>query len=102
MNPNTLDTILLSNVVDLTFTKRDGSTRRMFCTKSYNLLSSFEGENFLRYKAPRNGSQRMAPDQLTVWDIDTQDFRRINCGDVQIESIIPDEEFRKMLVEKYA
>lgn len=102
MNPNTLNSILLSNVVDLVFTKRDGSTRRMFCTKSYNLLSSFEGQNFLKYKEPRNSSQRMAPDQLTVWDIDSQDFRRVNCGEVQIESIIPDEEFRKMLVEKYA
>jgi hypothetical protein len=74
----------------------------MFCTKSYNLLSSFEGQSFLKYKEPRNSSQRMAPDQLTVWDIDSQDFRRVNCGEVQIESIIPDEEFRKMLVEKYA
>lgn len=102
MNPKTLDIILLSNVVDLTFVKRDGSTRRMLCTKSYNLLSSFEGKSFLRYREPKNGSQRMAPDQLTVWDIDVQDYRRVNCGSVQIESIIPDEEFRSMLIEKYA
>lgn len=102
MNPKTLDIILLSNVVDLTFVKRDGSTRRMLCTKSYNLLSSFEGKSFLRYREPKNGSQRMAPDQLTVWDIDVQDYRRVNCGSVQIESVIPDEEFRSMLIEKYA
>lgn len=102
MNPKTLDIILLSNVVDLTFIKRDGSTRRMLCTKSYNLLSSFEGKSFLRYREPKNGSQRMAPDQLTVWDIDVQDYRRVNCGSVQIESVIPDEEFRSMLIEKYA
>lgn len=102
MNPNTLNSILLSNVVDLTFIKRDGSTRRMTCTKSYSLLSSFEGQSFLNYREPKNGSQRMAPDQLTVWDIDSQGFRRVNCGKVQIESIIPDEEFRMMLIQKYA
>lgn len=101
MSPNTLNTILLSNVVDLSFIKRDGSTRKMMCTKSYDLLSSFEGMTYLKYQEPRGNPQKIAPDQVVVWDIDSYGFRKVNCGSVEIESIIPIEDFRKMLIEKY-
>ena len=43
----------------------------------------------------------MPDDQLTVWDIDVAGFRRINCDTVNIDSVIPAENFRKMLVEKF-
>lgn len=101
MNPSTLNDILLHNVVGLTFIKKDGSTRIMNCTKSYNLLSSFEGRTFLKYQEPKNEPSRIPDNQLNVWDVDVGGFRRVNCDTVNIESIIPDENFRKMLIEKF-
>lgn len=101
LNPATIDSMLLSNVVDLTFVKKDGSTRRMMCTKSYELLSSFEGRSFLKYQEPKGGSRNLPENLLVVWDIDEQGFRTINCAATQIEAVIPVENFRKMLIEKY-
>lgn len=101
MNPETLDSILLANVVDLKFVKKDGSTRNMTCTKSFDLLSSFEGRTFLKYQEPKGNPRNLPPNQLTVWDIDSIGFRTVNCESVEILSIIPVENFREMLIEKY-
>lgn len=101
MNPETLDSILLSNVVDLKFIKKDGSTRNMTCTKSFDLLSSFEGRTFLKYQEPKGNPRNLPLNQLTVWDIDSIGFRTVNCESVEILSIIPVENFREMLIEKY-
>ena len=101
MNPETLDSILLANVVDLKFVKKDGSTRNMTCTKSFDLLSSFEGRTFLKYQEPKGNPRNLPPNQLTVWDIDLIGFRTVNCESVEILSIIPVENFREMLIEKY-
>ena len=96
-----LDEMLLHNVVGLTFIKKDGSTRIMNCTKSYSLLSSFEGRTFLKYQEPKGPPRNLPNNLLTVWDIDVMGYRRINCDTVNIESVIPDENFRKMLIEKF-
>lgn len=101
MNPETLNSILLANVVDLKFIKKDGSTRNMTCTKSFDLLSSFEGRTFLKYQEPKGNPRNLPPNQLTVWDIDSIGFRAVNCESVEILSIIPIENFREMLIEKY-
>lgn len=101
INPQTLDTILLSNVVDLSFIKKDGSTRYMTCTKSYDLLSSGEGKTILKYKEPKSGSRNLHNGLLAVWDIDSFGFRTVNCDSVNILGVIPVENFRKMLIEKY-
>lgn len=101
ISPNTLDTILLSNVVDLTFVKKDGSTRHMTCTKSYSLLSSFEGKQYLNYQEPKGNPRNLPAGMITVWDIDSAGFRTVNAETVEILSIIPIENFRKMLLEKH-
>ena len=101
ISPETLDSMLLANVVDLSFIKKDGSTRNMTCTKSYELLSSFEGRSFLKYQEPNGNPRNLPPGMLTVWDIDSQGFRTVNCETVDILSVIPVENFRKMLVEKF-
>ena len=101
MSPSILDSMLLSNVLDLTFIKKDGSTRNMTCTKSYELLSSFEGRTILNYQEPKGNPRNLPMGMLTVWDIDSQGFRTINCETVDILSVIPVENFRKMLNEKY-
>lgn len=101
MRPDLLNEMLLHNVVGLTFIKKDGSTRIMNCTKSYELLSSFEGKTFLKYVEPKGEPKNLPDDQLTVWDIDVAGFRRVNCESVNIDSVIPVENFRKMLIEKF-
>lgn len=101
MNPATLDTILLSNVVDLRFIKKDGSTRTMTCTKSFDLLGSFEGRTFLKYQEPKGNPRDLPPNLLTVWDLDSVGFRTVNCETVEILSTIPIENFREMLIEKF-
>lgn len=101
ISPSTLDSILLSNVVELSFIKKDGSTRNMTCTKSYELLSSFEGRSFLKYQEPKGNPRNLPSNLLTVWDIDSQGFRTVNCESVDILSIISIENFRKMLIEKF-
>lgn len=101
ISSSTLDSMLLANVLDLRFVKKDGSTRNMTCTKSYELLSSFEGRTFLKYQEPKGSARNLPSNLLTVWDIDSQGFRTVNCESVEVLSIIPVENFRKMLVEKF-
>ena len=101
MNQETLDSMLLSNVVELSFIKKDGSTRRMTCTKSYNLLSSFEGRSFLKYQEPKGPPRKMPPGRIVVWDIESNGFRTLSMNNLIIESIIPIESFRKMLIDKF-
>lgn len=101
MSPALLNETLLHNVVGLTFVKKDGSTRIMNCTKSYNLLSSFEGRTFLKYREPKGPPRNLPDNILVVWDVDVMDYRRVNADTTEIESVIPDENFRKMLIEKF-
>lgn len=101
ISASVLDSMLLNNVVELSFVKKDGSTRNMICTKSYGLLSSFEGRTFLKYQEPKGASRNMPTGLLTVWDIDSYGFRTVNCESVEILSTIPIENFRKMLIEKF-
>lgn len=100
INPDMVDQMLLANVLELSFVKKDGSTRYMTCTKSYELLSSFEGKHFLKYREPHGNPRNLPAGLLTVWDIDSAGFRTINCETLDILSIIPIENFRKMLLEK--
>lgn len=93
--------MLLANVVDLSFVKKDGSTRIMSCTKSYSLLSSFEGKQYLHYVEPKGNPRNLPAGMLTVWDLDSAGFRTVNCETVEIISVIPVENFRKMLLEKH-
>lgn len=101
MDQKTLDSVLLNNVVELSFTKKDGSTRFMVCTKSYNLLSSFEGRSFLKYQEPKGPARKLPEGSLVVWDIDSQGFRTINIQNLVVQSVIPIENFRKMLIDKF-
>ncbi len=101
ISADTLNTMLLSNVVELSFTKKDGSTRQMTCTKSYNLLSSFEGRTFLKYVEPKGSPRNLPMGYIVVWDIDSYGFRTINMNNLVINSVIPTEKFREMLIDKF-
>lgn len=101
MRTKDLESLLLSNVLEITFLKINGEVRDMVCTKSYNLLSSFEGRTFLHYVEPKtSNTQPLRKNQLVVWDLEKEDYRKVNCESVKINNIISDEEYRKILIEK--
>lgn len=94
-----LDNILLNNVCEVRFVRRNpkaGSspTRRMFCTKSYELLRSTNGRVTLNYKPPVNPPQinEAAENLITVWDIIMQDYRNINMSQCDLIQQIPANE----------
>lgn len=95
-----LDSILLTNVCEVRFVRRsprsgDGPTRRMLCTKSYELLNSVNGRTTLNYAPPRGSKQvnEAAENVLVVWDILMQDYRTINMNSCNLIQQIPESEF---------
>ena len=96
----TLDSLLLKNVCEIRFVRRrpragDGPTRRMLCTKSYELLNSVNGRTTLNYAPPRGPKKinEAAENVLVVWDILMQDYRTINMNSCDLIQQIPDNEF---------
>jgi len=91
-----LDTILLTNVVDVRFVRRTPkpgypATRRILCTKSYNLLNSTNGRITLNYRTPRGPHKvnEAADNLLVVWDILMQDYRNINMNQANLIAQYP-------------
>tara|TARA_R110001592_G_C12560298_1_gene691112 strand:+ start:111 stop:485 length:375 start_codon:yes stop_codon:yes gene_type:complete len=95
-----LDSMLLDNVCDVRFVRRDprsgdGATRRMLCTKSYDILNSVNGRTTLNYRPPKGPKKinEAADNLLVVWDILMQNYRTINCNQVDLIKEIPASEF---------
>ena len=96
---STLDTLLQNNVLEVRFPRRIvkpglAATRRMLCTNSLKLLNSVNGRISLNYFAPKGPPKPyLGPDNLTVaWDILMQDYRNINCNQVDLIQEIPANE----------
>lgn len=92
----TLESLLLSNVLDLRFKRRipkagSAETRRMICTKSANLLQSVNGKIVLNYAAPKTAKQfnEAASNALVVWDVLMQDYRIVSADSVDVIREIP-------------
>ncbi len=80
-----LRNLLLENVLDIRFLRRTpkagaGSTRRMLCTNSTNLLNSYNGKVILGYVAPTQYPKYdpQAENIIITWDILMQNYRCIN------------------------
>jgi len=97
----TLEQLLLNNVLDLRFVRRiqvpgRPATRRMLCTKSYDLLNTTNGKIVLNYTPPKRGKQinEAKDNACVVWDIIMQNYRVVSAEDVNIIKQIPaNEEF---------
>jgi hypothetical protein len=63
-----LKTLLKENIVNLSFTKKDGSERKMKCTLKTDLLPKVEFDANKPKKAENL-------DVLPVWDIENEGFR---------------------------
>lgn len=98
-----LDSILLNHVCDIRFVRRrpvagKPATRRMWCTKSYNLLNSVNGKVSLNYRPPTHPKQvnESLKNVLVVWDIFMQDYRTVSFDQCDLIQQIPaDENFWK-------
>lgn len=99
----TLESLLLRNVLDLRFVRRSPApgrppTRRMLCTKSYDLLGSTNGRIVLNYRPPKSGKQIIESKEnaCVVWDILMQDYRIVSADEVNVIREIPaNDEFWK-------
>ena len=96
-----LESILRNHVCDIRFVRRRPErdrppTRRMICTKSYNLLNSVDGRTKLNYR-PATHPIQVSPMQnlVVVWDILMQDYRNVSMEHCEIIQQIPEEEFWK-------
>ena len=103
VNQPTLETLLLSNVLDLRFTRRipiagKSPTRRMICTKSYELLNSTNGKIVLNYVPPKKGHKlnESKSNVCVVWDILMQNYRVVSADEVEVLKQMPaNDEFWK-------
>lgn len=94
-----LKNILLDNVCEIKFERRRPLLgrppyRRMMATLSYSLLNSTNGRLTLNFR-PTIRLPRYNPAQknlLIVWDIFMQDYRNVNCDDVEVVATIPANE----------
>jgi hypothetical protein len=108
-----LATMLMSNVVELKFQRRidkpgHNAYRRMLCTNDKTLLLSTPGRNVLNYTPPTGGNLKYNPaakNLIPVWDIFMQDYRMINCNNVEVIAVIrstPADDFWKYFFESIA
>jgi hypothetical protein len=87
--------LLMTNVVELRFRRRIekagfGDYRRMLCTNDKGLLMSQLGRNILNFE-PATQLPKFNPAQknlVITWDIFMQNYRCINCNDVETIAVI--------------
>ena len=88
--------MLLQNVIELKFRRRINKPgfndyRRMLCTNDRNLLLSKLGREILNYDPPAGQGLPYDPKSknlIPVYDIFMQNYRMINCNDVEVVSVI--------------
>ncbi len=88
-------TLLQTNAAELRFRRRKEKQgfqdyRRMLCTNDRRLLLSTPGKEVLNFAVP-NGHLKYDPaakNLVVAWDIFLQNFRMINCNDVEVIAVI--------------
>ena len=66
--------LLKSQEVTISFTKKDGTERKMFCTLAENKIPN--------EKLPKNSGKSKSDDALAVFDIEKQDWRSFRWDSV--------------------
>lgn len=84
-----LDTLLKNNVCEIVFVRRRPERaptrvyiRRMLCTNSFSLLTSYNAKISLNFRLPRTGRRidGNKHDIVCAWDIFEQDYRNISIS----------------------
>jgi hypothetical protein len=96
MSRSALTLLLAKSVVELKFSRRinkpgSSADRRMLCTNDQLLLNSGPGKKILNYQPPTGEGLKYDPaskNLIPAWDIFMQNYRMINCNDVDVISVI--------------
>jgi hypothetical protein len=87
--------LLQSSAAELRFRRRINKPgfidyRRMLCTNDQRLLLSDPGKKVLNYVPPTSSLKYdpSAKNLVVAWDIFMQNFRMINCDDVEVIAVI--------------
>ena len=91
-----LNLLLMTNAVELRFRRRNKKAgfkdfRRMLCTNDRSLLSSALAQKVLGFQRPTAGRLKYNPSKenlVITWDIFMQNWRMINCDEVEAISVI--------------
>lgn len=86
-----LDSLLKNNVCEIIFVRRRPERapvpprvdiRRMLCTNSFQLLTSYNAKISLNFRLPKTGRRINGPkhDIVCAWDIFEQDYRNISIS----------------------
>ena len=99
-----LKNLLKNNVCEIIFVRRRperapvpprAEIRRMLCTNSLKLLTSYNGKlSFPKFAFPRTG-RRMDEEThriVVVWDIFWQDYRNVSMDSCYLRQTIPDDD----------
>lgn len=77
---------LKSNAMHITFTKKDGTERKMFCTADWKTIRKYSDE--FEFEEPKNPGSRPLPKHLIrVWDMEKLDWRIVNLNTVSAAEI---------------
>lgn len=71
-----LQDLLRTNIVTISFTKKDGSERKMRCTLGESVIPS--------EKTPKNSGKSKSADAIAVFDIEKQDWRSFRFDSVKM------------------
>lgn len=78
---NSVRELLRNGEVDVTFTKKDGSERKMTCTLKEDKIPS--------EKAPKNAKKSQSKESIAVFDVEKQDWRSFRFDSIKdIHTII--------------
>ena len=100
---------LNNSVCEIRFTRRrpkDGSpsTRRMLACNNLNLLGSVNGRTVLNFKPSSSAPRYNTANENTIitWDVFMQDWRTINCDNVELLNTWSEDQFWSVFSETFA
>lgn len=100
---------LNNNICEIRFTRRipkDGvpATRRMLCCNNLNFLNSINGRTILNFKPSSSGPRYNTANENTIitWDIFMQNWRTINCDNVDLLNKWDPDAFWDVFNESFA
>lgn len=96
-----LKNLLKSNVCEIVFVRRRPErapgrplVRRMLCTNSFPLLTSYNAKVSLNFRFPKTSRRidEVKHDIVVVWDIFMQDYRNVSMDTCYLRQTIPDND----------
>jgi len=93
--------LIQNNVCEIVFVRRRPErapnrpeVRRMLCTHSFNLLTSYNSKISLNFRLPKTARRldEVKHNIVVVWDIFMQDYRNVSMDTCYIRQQVPDDD----------